>query len=173
MIPVIDLEASSLSDNSYPIEVGIFIPSDNGLYESYSWLIKPTENWLLNREWNEKSASVHNISKNEIIENGHLGYDICNKLNSLLLGTTIYSDAPDYDYKWLKILFDEWNIDMKFDLGHILYPEDKKLSEKLNKVSYSQFNKIKEKIVKDNNLILHRAGDDSIMLGLIMQKLLK
>lgn len=174
MIPVIDLEASGLSTQSFPIEVGIYVPDSFETIEE-SWLIKPEPEWLEHRIWDEKSAKVHNISIDMLKNEGVDGHIVCSKLNSLLSGTTIYSDAPDFDEMWLKIMFNHFKIDMHFDIDHVLYPNDKKLRKKLFKkdVSFEDFRQLKNKQLSKPGFNAHRALDDAKAMGLVMKKLLK
>lgn len=174
MIPVIDVEASALSENSYPIEVGVYIPVGDEVLE-YEWLIKPEKEWLENREWNEKSSKIHNISLDRLKNEGISGHIVCEKLNALLLGQTIYSDAPAFDEMWLKVMFDYWKVEMHFFIEYILYPEDINLRKKLYKkdISNIDFRKLKEKELSKNNLESHRALNDAKAMGLIMKRLLK
>jgi hypothetical protein len=174
MIPVIDVEASSLSENSYPIEVGVYIPIGNEVLE-YEWLIKPEKEWLDDREWNEQSSKVHNISLDKLKNEGVSGYTVCQKLNALLLGQTIYSDAPEFDEMWLKVMFDYWNIEMHFFIEYILYPEDVKLRKRIyNKdISHVDFKNMKEKELSKHGMESHRALNDAKAMGLVMKRLLK
>ncbi len=55
MPPILDFEASSLSDNSYPISAGLVVAG-----HVYCWSIKPKYNWL---EWSPKSNKNHGISR--------------------------------------------------------------------------------------------------------------
>lgn len=59
---VIDFEASSLDENSYPIEVGVAIVRDGAL-TSWSSLIRPTPEWRSRDAWSRSSERVHQISR--------------------------------------------------------------------------------------------------------------
>lgn len=174
MIPVIDVEASSLSENSYPIEVGVYIPIGNEVLE-YEALIKPTDEWLADRDWCQQAEDTHNISLDTLIKEGISGHIVCQKLNALLLGEVVYSDAPTYDEMWLVVLFKYWKIEMQFEIQYILYPEDKELRKRLYKrdISHYDFRVLKEKELKKNKLEAHRALNDAKSMGLIMKRLLK
>lgn len=165
MLPIIDLEASGLSRNSFPIEVGIFLPTEDENY-SDSWLIKPAESWINERQWDFESEKIHNISLNHLKDNGLIGFDVCNKLNSLLNGTTIFSDAPDFDSMWINILFNEWKIERLFDIRGI-YEAD----IKFRNVSYKEVRMLKEKIAKENNLTQHRASDDAFIISHMIKEI--
>ena len=60
---VIDIEASSLEPESYPIEIAVRFA--NG--ESYDSLIKPTGDWS---DWSMTSQQAHGISREELLEHG-------------------------------------------------------------------------------------------------------
>jgi hypothetical protein len=172
MLPVIDLEASGLKKNTYPIEVGIYIPTNDGAIEE-SWLIKPEQDWLDNREWNEDAAKIHNIPMHELKRDGIPGFEVCNRLNSILSGTTIYSDAPEYDEHWLSVMFDYWGISMHFDIEHILWPNNLKYRKKLQNVNFEDFRNLKIKYSKKHSLIEHRALGDAKAIGLAINHCLK
>lgn len=163
MLPIIDLEASGLKRNSFPIEVGIFLPEEN---YSDSWLIKPTEQWISERQWDTESEEIHGISLDHLNENGLNGLDVCNKLNSILRGTVIFSDAPDFDSMWINILFNEWNTERLFDIRSIFEADIK-----IRNVTYKEVRDLKKKIAKEHNLKQHRASDDAFIISHMVKEI--
>lgn len=96
----IDFEASSLSHASYPIEVGWSDAS--GVVES--WLISPAgiADW---NEWNTESERVHGIAHQELLAEGQSPLWVCRRIEEVLGGATLYSDAPPFETMWLERLF--------------------------------------------------------------------
>jgi len=96
----VDLEASSLRSNSYPIEVAWNFADDS--IESY--LISPVgiEQWT---DWSTESQGIHGIRRQELIEKGRDPAWICARMNQQLEGKVVYSDNPEWDGRWLEELF--------------------------------------------------------------------
>src|SRR6266702_473695 len=96
----IDLEASSLSSTSYPIEIAWNAP--DGTIEAY--LISPAHipHWT---DWSGEAEQLHGISRAELLATGKPPSWICRRMNHQLAGTVVYSDEPDYDGMWLAVLF--------------------------------------------------------------------
>ncbi|MDX6712462.1 MAG: hypothetical protein QOH96_3478 [Blastocatellia bacterium] len=96
----VDVEASSLRSNSYPIEVAWNLADDS--IESY--LISPVgiEQW---KDWSTESQGFHGIRRQELIEAGRDPAWICARMNQQLEGKVVYSDNPEWDGKWLEELF--------------------------------------------------------------------
>lgn len=57
----VDFEASSLSHDSWPIEVGLSW-LDDGRVKTWASLIRPDPSWSM-EAWHPESEAVHNISK--------------------------------------------------------------------------------------------------------------
>ena len=97
---IIDIEASSLSEDSYPIEIGW--NDGNGNIDSF--LINPDSvaGWT---DWSSDSEKIHKISRDVLIEKGVDPQYICEKLESNFRNQTFYSDAPDWDLKWIDRLY--------------------------------------------------------------------
>lgn len=108
-ICIFDIEASGLSDKSYPIEIAF----TTLLGEDDSFLINPqtAKNWS---HWCIEAAQVHKIPRHECINKGISVFDAVNRLNSQLAMCLILSDAPDQDLFWLTRLFDEVDTEMRF-----------------------------------------------------------
>ena len=100
---IMDFEASSLSDESYPIEIG-WCDGDGKIH---SFLINPDygDNWI---DWDPKSESIHNISRELLKEKGVESRLICEKLEHEFNGQTFYFDAPVWDLKWLQKLYSSY-----------------------------------------------------------------
>ena len=117
---IIDIEASGLDpDHSYPIEIGIYNTTQPKT--SLSFLIKPHDDW---NYWDDIAEEIHGISINELLEYGISVYDACNRLNQYVTEMSphkpcVISDAPDFDFMWLRCLFLSTNIRMQFKVDGI------------------------------------------------------
>lgn len=100
----LDFEASSLSENSFPIEVAWV--DEDGTGECH--LIRPTGPWLENGcpGWSAESERIHGIPLQLLLDRGVPAYEVAVRTAQALLatGAVIYSDAPGWDAMWLKKL---------------------------------------------------------------------
>jgi hypothetical protein len=92
---VLDFEASSLSEESYPIEVSW--GNLDGICAEY--LINPDSvpGWT---DWNDESEKVHNLSRSYCVSNGLDVEVVAAKLVSDLRGKTVYVDGGSHDVRW-------------------------------------------------------------------------
>lgn len=143
--PIIDLEASGFGRGSYPIEVGIAL--DNR--DIHSFLIKPEDDWT---HWSEEAEQIHGITREQLQAEGMCIEDIALKLNDMLRGQTLYSDAWSFDSSWIGRLFDSAGIVQRFRIETI---------NKLLKPEQVEFwHPTKEAVLKELGLKAHRAGID-------------
>jgi DNA polymerase III epsilon subunit-like protein len=98
MLVFLDFEASSLSDDGYPIEVGWIF--EDGRSESY--LIKPAPQWT---DWDAEAEALHGISRAMLEAEGTDHSVVAHRLLDQLSGSTVYASAPSWDGKWLSVLF--------------------------------------------------------------------
>jgi len=92
---IIDFEASSLRENSYPIEVAWGDSPDT----IKSFLLNPDyiEGWT---EWNPKSYEFHGITQAELRRSGVDPRQVAGQMIKELAGQAVYSDEPRYDNRW-------------------------------------------------------------------------
>ena len=109
---LIDIEASSLGDASYPIEIAF----GNSAVEIDSRLIDPSgvASWV---DWSRKAESIHGISRAMLHKKGVTPRAAARWLNEELAGKEIATDAPDYDLHWLDTLFDAVQVKRRFKLA--------------------------------------------------------
>jgi len=102
----LDIEASSLSSRSYPIQVAW--NSGNG--EINVFLISPESisGWT---DWDFKSEKLHKISREILIKAGENPRNVCNNIIKQLSGKTVYTDNPEFDKFWTQELFKACRID--------------------------------------------------------------
>lgn len=95
--PILDFEASSLSDTSYPISAGLIVEGT-----VYYWIIKPKEDWI---DWSLQSQAVHGLKRSYIEEHGMPADQVFAEIMEVLIKhTVIYSDAPSWEAMWLRRL---------------------------------------------------------------------
>lgn len=100
---ILDIEASGLGDESYPIEIAWCSIDGN---DCYSTLINPESagGWDY---WDDFAESaVHGISRKQCCERGENVVIVARRLSDLLLNAPVFSDAPYQDQLWIKALFD-------------------------------------------------------------------
>ena len=112
-IVMLDIEASGLGDQCYPIEVGIVRAAD---LSGWSALIRPAWSWRRNGRWEPKAEALHGISLAEVEAEGWDVVDVARALNEQLTGMVVFSDAADFDGHWLEMLFKEAMDTQAFDL---------------------------------------------------------
>jgi hypothetical protein len=92
----LDFEASSLDDNSYPIEVAWV--DKNGQGESY--LIQPHASW---QGWSAASEAIHHIPQAALRTATPAAY-VARRAHRMLTGHTVIVDEPAFDQYWLDML---------------------------------------------------------------------
>jgi hypothetical protein len=93
----LDFEASSLSNNSYPIEVAWVF--QDGTFETH--LIRPAPTWL---DWDERAALTHGYSRDDLFAAGEAHDAVARRLVEALTGHALFASAPSWDGKWLSVL---------------------------------------------------------------------
>jgi hypothetical protein len=93
----LDFEASSLSKQSYPIEVGWVL--EDGTGEGY--LIRPASTWT---EWDDSAQAIHGITQEQLERDGTAHDAVCARLVEVFEGNTVYASAPSWDGHWLSML---------------------------------------------------------------------
>lgn len=160
-VVVLDYEASSTSQESYPIEVGLAF----GDGDSESHLIKPPKNsdWT---EWNDwVENNVHHISRDMLDQHGESPRDVALWLNDVLRDKTVLCDSPkalldNFWNKRLYKLFEEAGIDPAFQIECVydyISPYDSALEQAYYNVGNGE----------DKT---HRAGEDAQYLMEILAR---
>jgi len=154
-IVVMDIEASAFGESSYPIEIGLarFLDSSRpiALWQTY---VRPTAEWTRSGLWSKASAAVHGIRRNDLID-GRDPVVVAERLNVLLKGALVVTDAPSYDQAWLDRLYSAAARDQNFILNDFDF-----LSSHLRKDEYRQFIHLLRRRPAN-----HRAGDDAVRLA--------
>ena len=95
---ILDFEASSLSEASWPIEIGLSW-LEHGEVRTWSSLIHPASCWPID-DWSPQSASVHGISLS-VLENAPLATEVAETFFEVLENRSLVSDAPELETRWL------------------------------------------------------------------------
>ena len=93
----LDFEASSLADDSYPIEVGWAF--EDGRAEAH--LIRPAPGWT---DWNPRAEALHGISRAALAD-GASHTAVAHRVLEALSEHSVHASAPTWDGKWLSVLF--------------------------------------------------------------------
>jgi len=93
----LDFEASSLSDQSYPVEVAWVF--QDGRSESH--LIKPATGWT---DWDEKAEAIHGLGRETLVEEGEPHDLVAARMVEALSDHELFASAPSWDGKWLSVL---------------------------------------------------------------------
>ena len=112
----LDLEASGLGPDCYPIEVGWAAVNNSGVIVSEAILIRPPEARMLRGVWDPLAQQLHGISLDELRSQGRDPMDVARLMNAALVGRTLYSDSP-FDRMWLQALFEEAHERMDFEIA--------------------------------------------------------
>lgn len=95
----LDIEASSLTPNGYPIEIGWVGETD---IETTSILVKPEAGWS---DWSPASEGLHGITRNQLLRDGRACREVAELVTNCLGGAEVYSDDTIADQRWLNKLF--------------------------------------------------------------------
>lgn len=152
---VIDLEASGLASDSYPIEVGIVL----GTGQSFEALIKPLPHW---QHWDMEAEAIHGITREQLDKDGQNIQTVCHQINQLCAGKTLYSDCWAHDARWLNLLFTEAGVKMNFQCSPIETFFDE--ADLVNWIEY------KHEFSRASNITPHRALNDAVIIAETLER---
>jgi len=115
-VPVFyDCEASCIG--GLPIEIGwAFVETLTGEIKSESHLVRPPPYWDMESVWDPDAEKLHGISRQQLIAQGRPSFEIARRMNKVLVGRELFSDAPADDERWLRIIFDEAGLEPAFTI---------------------------------------------------------
>lgn len=149
---VIDFEASSLSEGSWPVEVGISW-IERGELRSWASLIRPDAGWSMDH-WSIASAAVHRIPL-ETLSSASPAKEVADTLITLVAGKRLVSDAPTFERMWLSKLLAAAGHSRKSGIAEY------------NEITFSIFDGYALDMVYETlerTFVPHRAGPDSARL---------
>lgn len=154
---VIDLEASGLDSQSYPIEVGVVL-ADGTTYEA---LLKPASHW---QSWDREAEELHGISREQLEAEGRNLAEVCLDLNILSAGKTLYSDCWAFDSSWLNKLFTEAGVIPEFRCSPIEF-----IVQEQHLMNWAGY---KRDFIKATNIQPHRALNDAIIISETLERMM-
>lgn len=112
----LDCEASSLADDSYPIEIAW--NNADGTIESYliNIALYPDEY----NDWSVDAQALHGISKQYLYEKGHEPQFVVDRMEQQLKGKKLLTDAPDWDAFWVKRLYESVSKKCELEFGNAI-----------------------------------------------------
>lgn len=153
---VLDIEASGLGRNSYPIEIGYVLPDGH----AYCTLVQPEADWT---HWDTGAASLHRITRELLQQRGLGARDVAKLLNAQLAGTTVYTDGWANDFTWLNVLFEAAGMSPRFKLEN--------LRSLLSDEEADQWHTVKAQIASERGTQRHRASSDARLIQLTLQRI--
>jgi hypothetical protein len=93
----LDFEASSLADESYPIEIGW--AGENGWRETH--LIRPAANWS---DWDDEAEAIHGLARARLLAEGEDHAVVARRALEALSPHEVFVSAPSWDGKWMSVL---------------------------------------------------------------------
>ncbi|WP_026375859.1 hypothetical protein [Aestuariibacter salexigens] len=146
---IIDVEASGFGSLSFPIEVGVALPDG----KRFCSLIKPQPDWQF---WQFEAQALHGITRELLDKQGRPVIEVCQELNQLLAGKTVYSDGWVVDQPWLITLFHAAQHRMAFTVS----PLDMILTE----TQMSVWHSVKQQLIEQSSPTRHRASADAALI---------
>jgi hypothetical protein len=141
----IDIEASSLNVDSFPIAIGVLdVDNESNNYET---IIRPADAW---GDWSEDAEAIHGITYNVLMNEGVPVIEVCKELNSRFFGVTLYFDSA-FDLFWLNRLFETAKTKRNFLMSHVKKIVD---SERYDEFLYDlQEAKVTHKPIEDARVL--------------------
>jgi hypothetical protein len=149
----IDVEASSLYADSFPIEVG-WTTYD---LRSESMLLKPHATWTL-EAWSQASERIHGTPYAVLHRQGVDIAIAAQRLNEVTRDKTVLSDNPEFDGSWLRQLYHDAGVEQAFTLNDASQLE--RMAALLSRLAPDDAQSLQEH-VKAAYPYPHRAAPDS------------
>lgn len=146
---VLDIEASGLGRGSYPIEVGYVLPDG----EADCFFVLPQPDWT---HWDKEAEKLHGIERQQLQTQGLDVVTLAHKLNTLLSGRILFSDAWGQDHSWLMRLFQAAGIWPEFKLQSIRYI--------LDEAQLPYWHQARQQAEEELKLPRHRACSDAMLV---------
>lgn len=98
-IAILDIEASGLHFDSYPIEIAVRVGG-----QIHAWLIRPEPGWV---HWDEHAERLHGISRAHLLQHGLPAATVARAINDAAQtgDGVFFSDNAPWDEDWLRTLF--------------------------------------------------------------------
>ena len=147
----LDIEASGLHFDAYPIELALLLDG-----QIHSWLIKPEPQWTY---WSEQAQAMHGITQTMLAQQGLPAKQVALQLNELLADGdgVVYSDACAWDEDWLNILFHACG---EIRMFHLLQVDELFIDE-----AQARFYLYLRQLQACDGVLRHRAAQDVAILN--------
>ena len=155
-IAFLDVEASSLGNDSYPIEIAY--ATEDG--KEWSALIKPMAHWF---DWDEESEKVHNIPRSDLVAGMNPGDALAHLNHMVEEGYVFHTDAPSWDEFWISRIMADLDFDKRPSLKSLQMLVYNIYEDKLDFGSrIREYENIKKSVNETTDArITHRALDDA------------
>lgn len=149
-INLIDIEASGLHCESYPIEIAVHV---NGKLSA--WLIRPQPGWT---HWDPDAEALHGLSYEQLMREGKSAGFVASELNRILSGVhnVVHSDAASWDSEWLNTLYMSTGVKQAIEVRPI---EDRLVATALERFTLKL-----EELQEAREAERHRAAADVSMI---------
>lgn len=149
-IGIIDIEASGLHFDAYPIEIAVRLSG-----ECRSWLIRPEPQW---QYWCATAERMHGISREVLLREGLPALEVVRQLNAFVTESdgVLYSDAHGWDGDWIDTLYYAVKVVKPFYVDSIY--------AMIGADNAGRFDEYFAYLSASGNYRQHRAADDVHML---------
>lgn len=118
-IVTLDFEASSLTDRSYPIEVGVSRWSGPDMpIMWWSTIILPHPDWMRSADWSLQAQEVHGIRREELA-GGMKAHLVIGRLDDIVRDSLAFCDGGINDSFWMRRLSQAAGRSPDFALGDL------------------------------------------------------
>jgi hypothetical protein len=97
-----DIEASSLSPESYPVEVGWAEVLPDGSVRGEAMLVHRAPGWL---DWSMEAQSIHGITRGQLKTHGRPIEEVITALDAVFGTGVVFSDHPSSEVVWTDCLY--------------------------------------------------------------------
>ena len=152
----LDFEASSLGQDSYPIEIALV---NEGLTFGYSAIINPAKTWV---DWSPISQQIHRLSEQNLVDYGEDISEVIAKTSNFVFANRVYTDATTQDTFWLKRLYDAGHD------NHIppTLSDYNSLTKPYSLIKTDQNRQVLKTTLVKAGITLHTALDDALSLAI-------
>ena len=112
----VDIEASSIEEGSFPIEVGWCIDDDS---PPVSFLISPDPGWDTTFGWSPISQAMHGITLEDLRRDGIDVVSAAGRIEAAFSHRRVVSDNPEFDDFWLSLIYEAAGISKGWTVGHV------------------------------------------------------
>lgn len=109
----LDVEASGLGGDSYPVEVG-WVTDDEA--PPGSLLVRPHESWTF---WSGVAQAMHGLTREILEREGLPVAAVCDRVEAACAGRLVVSDAHAFDDWWLRRLYGAAGRSKAWQVGNV------------------------------------------------------